>query len=1092
MNIDNKNIGVRALPELVTTEPVLFEEVTNLESDSDDVGFLSAEFSAALEMGFDCLGISRSFTLLGVDGKALVEENRIGEEFIVADSVKWIVSNCAHRPAPSLSIQPAIAAATTEAVDRNYVQAIASVNALFLKGNEPKMSQRDAHYLKRCMRHAADPSRMFFRFAQMYYYYRQLETQEVHVRPTPATANPVGVDSIAGVVASLRNGAAGVNYLPFDLDSYSGDAATAATILRYAAEGSPFQAVPGYSISSVLLMDIELPDVQVLLTGTGIPTIVNPNFHSSEIWDMLHSLAGQIDCKDIANEMLSTVAACMYSPYPDKDAVYRQPLLYVHLPPLNMSYYGIFPICIAADAIIEPSYPDEESMHVQACTMVLRSQLLSVAYREVLWSLGLGATFPSARHAAQAAKWRRNLHRKGRRPYAPVVGIMSEYLRRNGCPVTMSQTFAGITPAASGVGMQTLNNAMQECSSWIDVLDVVVKAPMAALDAYTSPKKSSKLMQPKVRYKLDSVSEHAMPSNVAALQACGAEFEMIHKRNDQLNWSVSKIVPLKGKYGIPADRPFPNMSVDSYSKSHVTVRLPDAASAVKMHNLDQVKKNWKWYISGTGREIAGDVIEEDLPDETLFESGDSAGPLEPETETGPPPDPASPSVRQFGDIIKDVTSAVKEQKSKNEDAPRMAHGVMDKRSKWTYDDMKKAAKGIIHDAADCYREAVLAQSNQPGRDIKAHMEPLISPVAHGLSSISLAEALTVVERPRRVFVANAIAKGLQTLSACTSDQTMAKNLCVGAQRALNLAQAMKKCSALNKKELADDNMAWSDEADTILEAMNQPLTEMGMSLDDFAAPKAVGIETQVVGSERAKEMEDDGWRLNRNQEGVPEGEVKMYRPKKSSVPKANFEAVMTLITDAQEKTMAKAEAFLNSLMRPTHEKVEETDGGDEDVRAKVVDLPSGMEEHAREEEAAKRRETREAEAKEVQAAELRKQISHFRQRESDYNDPSRKKYVHDKALALQVALDSGQTADELAEAMINAIGQPTADFGKAGAPAAAILAGSLELPNITAGSASDADLDVDEDALGPPPISSQESEQTSIVDPDALPSLETI
>jgi len=772
----------------------------------------------------------------------------------------------------------------------------------------------------------------------------------------------------------------------------------------------------------------------------------------------------------------------MYSPHGDVDAVFRSPMVHLYLPPLSMGYYGVFPVSVAADAIVQPAFPDEAAMHAQASLMVLRAQLLSVAYREVLWNLGLGSTYPSARHAARAAKWRRNLHHKGRRPCAPVVNVMCEYLKKNGCEVMLSQTFAALTPDTNFVTALKLDQAMEKCSSWIDVLDVVAKAPMAALDAYINPKKSTALMQPGVRYKLDKISPHALPSNVAALKACGATFEVIHKLKTDLNWKVSPLVPFNDKYGLPPDRPFPNFAVDDLTKHHITATLPTAAAAVAMHNHDQVRKEWKWYISGTGDKPAGDDFSDDASVHATTVKADIHALEDPTSEEiGPPPDPTASSMN-LGQMLKSVAEASEQKKADTQAPPKANKGTLPRKAAWHYEDLMLAAPGVLRQVAERYKEAVLEEENQPGRDIKDHMEPLVAPIATTLSNISFVQAVSGVARNKRVSVMVAASTALQKLAQTVNDQRVAKQLCYGAQRALNTASALKKCTAINAAELADDKMCWTEEAAGVIENIADQLVEAGMSLGDLAAPAPVGVDSKEISMDEVQQAEDEGWRRNRNQAGAPAGKVRVYKPRKATPPNVSFEGAMSLIIEANDEVQRKAERLLEEIAAPTAAK---------GAKILEVELPPGEEQRARDINREAVSATKAKKELELQADEVRKQISHFKAKEADYNDPARKEYVHSKALALELALESGETAQELSDAMIAAIGQPHSDFGRAGAPPAATLAGSLEQQNITGGGAWDVDLEMEEGALGPVPASSQPSPPASIVDPNDLPSLET-
>lgn len=1097
MEIDNANRNLRLLPELVDREPLSFADIVDVVCDSDGLGFLNPTKDEELENSFGLTTVDRRFALLGVDQNALVEETVIGEVFVAATEVAWELNNCGIRKAPPISIQPAYAALTTDAVDRNHVQAMAAVNACFAEGNEPKMTSRDVSWLKTCVSTNADPTRVFFRFAQMYYYYLQLEKQGVAARPTPATSNPIHIRSVAHVLTTLRNGASGTHFLPFDLDSYTGDHTVAATILRYVAEGSAWPLVAGAEVSSILALSMRLPNVEVLLTGSVPVNIVNPNFTATDIWDLMFNVAGQLDCEEILKEMLTVVAAQMYSVTPDVDPVFRSPLVRFALPPLQMSYYAIFPVALAADKIVHTTVPEEREVHVVACELILRSQLLSIAYREMLWTLGLGGKFRSPQHAAKAARWRRNLTSRGRKPYAPMWGIMAKYLEKHECSVCLSKTAITFAPDQSAQSVRGLQNILDACSSWVDVLDVVPKAPMAALDAYTKPKKSATLLQPGVRYKLDLMTNENLPSVVHALENQGGVFELIHKLKTSLNWTVERAPVLKGKYGTPADRPFQNMMVDNHVQSHFTVRLPNAQAAVALHNGNLIKKEWKWYIQGAGPRTDNDTFD----DNALGPSGTSDLPND--VQNGPPggidntPSSDPPLATDFeveierliGDLTRVRTVADEVRAEQTPPPQKAAPEALSRQAQWDYDDMMLVAPGILQQMASHFKAYQQGVVKGTGRSDAEHFTPLVAPLANSLEQISFCQAVANVPKGKRVATMNATSRVLRTFASVVDVPSMSKKLCFGAQRALATAKALKICPALTLAELAEEGQVWNEEAADLIDMLGQTAVESGIALSEFTGPKPVGVDVRGVKFADVVGYEADKWRKARDQKRAKTGEVVMTRPKRAIIPKSDWESVSMMVATNNDEILAKADAMLDAL--------EVSDAGSEtevrtDSPAKtplVVELPEGMEKAA---SLAGKLQTELNERNRVYVAqieEVQKQISFFKMKQKDYNDPVRKEYVHSKALALEVALENATTVNELHDAMIDAIGQPEADFGRAGAPLAATLAGSLEQPTTIDETASVASDVTDEDALGPMPPRSPVSPPVDNVDPSTLADL---
>jgi hypothetical protein len=430
-------------------------------------------------------------------------------------------------------------------IDRNYLQAVNAINAMYLNEKEAKMTTAQVSWIRQLANGYGDPTRLLFRFAQMFAYYLVLEKGNDRARPLFPTPTPTFIGSIAQVSTILRNACRGHQYLAVHLNNYVSDHAMVLSVLRTAAIGTPFPDSQLVTIPTILMVDLQLPEIGVVYTGDQSCNINNPKISSADIWEVMYTYASQIGVKKVLDEMVNLVFTLMYSPHEYADPIFRCPMISLALPSLQRSSYGLFPIAVAADGIVWPDIPDLIALHNLTSRMVLRSQLLSIAYREVLWELGLGARHRSEAHSRRSTQWRRNIITRGTRKCAPIWGIMLEFLNKNGLKVTCSESMLSCVPHPSTIPAFTLPLAMERCSCWTDVFDVIPTVPSAALDAFCNPKKSTKLLRPGVRYKVENISSDSLRSVWDAL----------------------------------------------------TARVPDSRSALVLHVEDEAAKRTKWFIA---------------------------------------------------------------------------------------------------------------------------------------------------------------------------------------------------------------------------------------------------------------------------------------------------------------------------------------------------------------------------------------------------------------------------------------------------------------------------------------------------------------
>lgn len=1074
--IDNVVQAVRELPATRDALPVLLDNVPPPVVGVDDVDVITTTHDEEREMDFDFQSIDRRFSLVGVDGKAQVEQLQLGELFVPCKAA-FRLNDAAPRPARKLGLQPALAGVVGSVIDKNYMSALAAVNQLYSHGKDDKLQPVSITNIKKLVAATPDPTRLLFRFAQMYAYYKFVEKTDVPFRPAFATHNPVHVTGIANISALLAAGAGGEQVLPFDLEAYGGDSASALTVLRYAAVGLPFPDVQGYDTPTVLTMDLLLPDIQVVICGSEMPAIVAPNINSSEIWDVMYAVAGQLGVVSVLDEQVAMVFSLMYSPEPLLDPVFRLPTASFSLPRLVMGHYALFPVALACDSIAHVDMPDELRVHDLVSRMVLRSQLLSLAFREAMWNLGLGGTHRSPSYALNAVRWRNTLLTKGRKAHAPIWGVMLKYLQTAAVGVSVSKTMLTYIPTKLSVGAMSLESAMRGCSSWADVIDVLPEVPAAALDAVLHPKSSTRLLQPGVRYRMDNIAACSEPSVVHALSQCGASFEMLFKKEFDINWSVTVVEPLQGRYGLPSDRSFPSVNVDPKTKAVLVVSIPDVASCVKLKHLSETHKNWSWYIAGNGERQRGDSMDED----EFPEPGGPAPTSWSQAVPGPKPDVVGekqPTLAELTAAAAEAASVAARQPPPPEAGPATAgdaYKELSLRDRTIVELVRKnAVPGLPQHIADTYVMMQQYASDATGRTLPAHITPLASGLVSQLQEINLVQSVAKSPRDQRANTMAALSSMMSALSRVVDNNVVVKGLVFGAERARNITAALRTCSAITPAELADDNQTWTSDVGDLILNLGDSAISAGIPLTAYTTPAAVGITTVTVTRAEVAAMEAQGYRRNnvQLQSDAAAGNVVMHKKKAATPNRVDVDAATGHIfqqamemeerVDEQMAKLAQPDVKLE-LAEPDISRLAAALAAGK-TRSRVVELPPGMEAQAREKEAAAAKLAATARELEVARAEVVKQIGFYQEHEKSYNDPGRKEYVHSKALALQTALDDGRSADELASLLIEQVGSASADFGRAGAPKKVTFPGLLVSPPLTGNVALDAGQEEDEDA----------------------------
>eukprot|EP00168_Porphyra_purpurea_P006341 TRINITY_DN1779_c0_g1_i4.p2 TRINITY_DN1779_c0_g1~~TRINITY_DN1779_c0_g1_i4.p2 ORF type:complete len:720 (-),score=23.77 TRINITY_DN1779_c0_g1_i4:4218-6377(-) len=590
--------GLTEMPKAVDAVSLVYDGIDDVTPGVDAVTGVTITDDPDECADYKIRTLDRRFEVIGVSKKAVVQTTPVGELFVPAGHNIVYVS-AGPRVLQKLNLEPVTAATAGAVRDKHYTAAIAAISALFQSSRNERFPPRAATTIRSLSRIMPDPSRFCYRLATMWWYYRLCEAWNLVAVGGVAVVGAQHVNEISHVTNLLAQASAGTNIISVDLDAFAADASTVLAVLQFAASNTPF-AVAGHLLPSIITTALPMPEIQVAYMCSTSMVTLPIALTAGDVWLSAYGWASQMGASDLLTEYVNFIGTQLLSPDPKRDPIFRATTVTVPLPPLDTRHYALLPLAVAADRITGTDCPDEADPYLVLSMAAVRSQLLSCSYRESLWGLGLQGRHRTQRGARQAAVWRRNLLTKARRAYAPVWSKMLALLRKLGLEVSSSRTSLGVSPAPDCLGVDQLTASYGVCSGWIDVFDVVPKVPSAALDSFTHPKASKKLLVPGQWYRVGAMSDESLPSVITALDGVGAELGIMTRAKGDVNWRFGSVTRLAGRYGIVADRPLPNDAADSWKDYVLVGRVPSAAAAVRLRHFNLLKEGWTWYLAGIG------------------------------------------------------------------------------------------------------------------------------------------------------------------------------------------------------------------------------------------------------------------------------------------------------------------------------------------------------------------------------------------------------------------------------------------------------------------------------------------------------------
>lgn len=1093
--IHNTSLGLLPLPALAGTVAPVYQEVGLITPGLDSLQDLKKPPEETEPPDWDGQTIDRRFTIIGCNANHGAEtEVVIGSVFSpcrVPVRVKF--ANQARRHA-KLVLSPAVAAAAGDVRDKNYVQAITAVNTLFANPpSTPRMPVTTSSSIRTAFGSTPDATRMCFRLAQLWWYCVFHDKAKIKTAITYATQQPVRIEDTTGIIALLAAAKQQKNIVIIDTEKLGGDALLALTVLRYAAADQPYPQNRFLKLPSILTVHVAMPECSVYYTGDETINAIQPEFSSYDCWDAMFSYASQFTLTDTLLECVNYIGGLLYSRHEERDPMYNSVALDVHLPPLSMSHYALFPIALAADSIIGSDIPDCPDPFSLACVGVVRCQAFNVAFRDCMHGLGVGGVYRTPRYAAAAARWRTNLLKKSNRPYAPILTVISGMLAKVGATIGYSLLTCGTTIANPLQSDANVTSFMKVAGTWVELVDVLRAVPDAALDAIINPKKTTVLVQPGVRYKIDAISSAHMPGLVDMLSKCNAKFELLTKKKNDINWSAMPLPPAEGSFSLPSELPFPSVCADKWAQYKMVVTLPDAQSSIKAMHYNESRVGWHHYIVGTN-EVAVPHMDDDpgaLPDPG-FMHGD-LGPLPPAPtpdevpEKLPPPDPSDPSLPAVPASYGANKLFDPEVKTLN-DPVNPVHMLGMKDRVWVEDITEMLPPGAFHSLAKEYAAAVTGAGIPPSRTKRAHFTPILSALASTTREVSIATALASAPVKKRVGLANIVSNMANVLAGCTDSRQDQKTFMELAVRASNASKALAICPALSVEELAAEKLVYSQALPDFLSGFGPAITEAGISLGDYCVPVAEGIETRDIPATASDiaAAEAEGFKRNRNQDKAPPDVVIMYRKAPQAKPSFDPEQAMMHVFSEAEALQADAEAMVDALV--ARGAAEEGSGVERKAgRLLQFDLPAGDVERDRAKTQDIKAATLERDAHKLAVEELQlaRNSVDFDWRKA--NNPTKKEALHSVLLAMDAVADQGPalSAQQIRDGIEAALSLEDQVFRAGEQQLKTTSSSQSTVPEPTPSAVPDVpdswEDAYDPDALGPPPGLQQEQPVAAVL-----------
>lgn len=1063
MSILNNENTLTKLPTLRDSSPVVYTTPNDIVCDGVNVSGITIDRSKESNENFKFGPFKRDFRLVAHKFAAELVKMDIGRSLVIAKHNIKVV-NGATRPADRLNLKPAVAAAASAIADRNFTSAIAAVNSMFATQTGDRVEATRSSVIRALSKELVDPTRICVKFAQLYWYCVFMESQNEPKNITALTVPAVHIKTISHIKALLTNGKSGDNYLPIDLDKLEGDAVIAMSIMRYISADGPIPTSNKVSLPSVLTTHIPLRgDLRPIYVGDESIVSVDLGFTQYDVWLTMFTWASQFDVIDLMHECIDSLATMFYSNDGKCDPMFHCQDVRWEIPPLRTAHYALFPLAVAADTLIGTDVPNDEEPFEIIKMSVIRGQVLSAGYRDVLWGLGVNADCNSPRHQAKLGRWLQRLHTPIKGGSAPVIGICTKYASQLGVNIGHSLLSMSIYPASTQRNVRCFNIAREKCTEWSELIDVLQCLPDATLDAVVNLKTSKNLLQPNTFYNLDNVINGSLPSVVAALVAARASFYRLIRKRGTLNWIQKPITYEKGLFCEVSNTPFAKYSADDSYDNKIVFTLPDPSSSMLLQHGNDMLKDATWYIVGTrdkplmyGPDITGDdpfgvppsggnapdynsddddSSHHDNDSDSSNNGGDGGGGV---SIKKPPEDDDNRNQDIERDDLSDTSSEKLMAKL------RQIRPDPSKRQQLPLSDRIKAdvvgevfQPGVCTAVKDTWLDLREMQNRVDADTLSDYFTPILNTIGAQLNEVSFPKLMIGSKKARRAGAASNLSRMLRDLAVHSKASETQRNIAQASVRLANVGAAMKVCPAVVMSEMAEEGQVYSPDIANFYDESNGALLEHGVSLRDICRPKSVGIDTIEIsahGTELITQHEMEGWKKTRKQEGVPLGKIRMYRPKQTAPMPDLGELQMGLFLQ-MEQTEQDTNALLKQLL-PTAEDdelesvvsdVEESSSDDTPSSdPNVVELPPGQEQKAREESAAIAKYNAEMMARQVALESVESKLNVLRSARSDAQSDARKEHVNAQVLAVESLLDNNLSAAQIHDHMV----ELTAEFAK--------------------------------------------------------------
>jgi hypothetical protein len=887
MIINNSNLGIMPLPDYNENEFNYVPTQRPLTFSKDGFSSLPVADSFLLDKSYEARSIDRSFEIFARDKAATKMSIRIGRVAEPAtNEVRFSTSG--PRKHTTLILQPAVAAVANTMRDRNYVAAINAVNAMFSVGSEPKLGANVISAIGTLLESPPDPTRYLFRLAQLFCLCKFSEAAGHRFQATARVTTASAVNSLTSLSALLSGAMLGQQIAVVDLSQFFGDKVRIMSALQAAAGELAVPAhLDGVRVPQILRSAVQTPDVSVAYISTDRINTYDPNMDSVSVWTAACIVAGQWGCAKVWEECVDTVMSLMYSTKPGRDEVYSAEVVYLTLPALSLAHYALLPISLACEAL-----PDAPALLVpefgaRMAELVLRNQVLSVAYGEVLYSLGSYATDVPSRTKMQRVDWLKRAHTG--RAAAPVVimQMMVDAASSIVNEIQVSATFASLRPMLVRNELEYTVPLLRRCTQWEELVDVLPNLPVSALDSILKPKRTSILPQPGIFYRIESLGMRDLPSVTHLISQCAAQLSVASRSFNTLNWNLETITPALNYRGAPVDHALPMVVSDKLERNDLVVRFPNKESCMMAWDRDEAQRTWTWFISGNTMAVQGDLGGPTYDHSPPFgyKLPDDNGELQkPETAVaGPWSDTSKESARlhtsdrvsaELADSIRrnkeEMVAAAKEAVAANTTrfftTPEIAKLADNRTRVWLQEVTENLPEGVFPQLVQLYANIKFGYTPS-SHEFQSFWTPYIRPIADALPNVSIGTALGAAPMKRRAGLAAVLSTVACEVAKASNNSVSTTSLIQLGIRADLAAKALRDCPALSIQELVELGFVVPDASKEFLEMTNQTgPVEAGIPLSNYAVrDRAMIVEVKSNDTEEIKRLTAQGWKPTRTQ-----------------------------------------------------------------------------------------------------------------------------------------------------------------------------------------------------------------------------------